>query len=94
MFRRSPLKFLQEHMRVVMDCVREVPPLFDTLIEGDKEKFASIKDKIFEHEATADKIKNELRAGLPKSLCSCPWTGVICSRSCSSRIPLPIRRRI
>lgn len=68
MFRRSPLKFMQEHMRVVMDCVREVPPLFDALNEGDKEKFASIKDKIFEHEAAADKLKNELRAGLPKSL--------------------------
>lgn len=68
MFRRSPLKFMQEHMRVVMDCVREVPPLFDALNEGDKEKFAAVKDKIFEHEAAADKLKNELRAGLPKSL--------------------------
>jgi predicted phosphate transport protein (TIGR00153 family) len=68
MFRRSPLKYLQEHMRVVMECVREVPPLFDALIDGDKDQFTSIKDRIFEREAAADKIKNELRAGLPKSL--------------------------
>ena len=68
MFRRSPLKSLQEHMRVVMECVREVPPLFDALIDGDKDQFASVKDRIFEREAAADKIKNELRAALPKSL--------------------------
>ncbi|MDA9982863.1 TIGR00153 family protein [Gammaproteobacteria bacterium] len=68
MFRRSPLKYMQEHMRVVMECVREVPPLFDALIDGDKAQFTSVKDKIFEREAAADKIKNELRAGLPKSL--------------------------
>lgn len=68
MFRRSPLKYMQEHMRVVMECVREVPPLFDALIDGDKEQFTSVKNKIFELEAAADKIKNELRAGLPKSL--------------------------
>ena len=68
MFKRSPLKYMQEHMRVVMECVREVPPLFDALVSGDKEGFTAVKDKIFEHEAAADKIKNELRAGLPKSL--------------------------
>ncbi len=68
MFKRSPLKYMQEHMRVVMDCVREVPPLFDALVSGDKDGFSTVKDKIFEHEAAADKIKNELRAGLPKSL--------------------------
>lgn len=68
LFKRSPLKYLQEHMRVVMECVREVPPLFDALVSGDKDGFKSAKDKIFEREAAADKIKNELRAGLPKSL--------------------------
>ncbi|MDH3637562.1 MAG: TIGR00153 family protein [Gammaproteobacteria bacterium] len=68
MFKRSPLKYMQEHMRVVMECVREVPPLFDALIAGDKEQFTSVKDRIFEREAAADKIKNQLRAGLPKSL--------------------------
>jgi len=67
-FKRSPLKYMQEHMRVVMECVREVPPLFDALVSGDKDGFIAVKDKIFEHEAAADKIKNELRAGLPKSL--------------------------
>lgn len=68
MFRRSPLKFLQEHMRVVMECVQEVPPLFDALVDNDRDRFIKVKDRIFEREAAADKIKNELRAGLPKSL--------------------------
>ena len=68
LFKRSPFKYLQEHMRVVLVCAREVPGLFEALISGDNDEVKSVSDKIFEHEAEADKIKNELRAGLPKSL--------------------------
>jgi predicted phosphate transport protein (TIGR00153 family) len=65
---RSPFKPLQQHMRAVLECAREVPGLFDAVVAGDQDKVASIKDKIFEEEANADTIKNELRAHLPKSL--------------------------
>ncbi len=65
---KSPFKALQEHMRVVLDCAREVPPLFEALSTGDQNGVNTIKDKIFEYEQAADNIKNELRANLPKGL--------------------------
>jgi predicted phosphate transport protein (TIGR00153 family) len=68
LFGKSPFTALQVHMRVVLECVNEVPPLFEALARGDKEAVISAKDKIFEREAEADKIKNELRNRLPKSL--------------------------
>jgi len=65
---RSPFKPLQQHMRAALETAREVPGLFEALAAGDQDKVASIKDRIFEKEAAADTIKNELRAHLPKSL--------------------------
>ena len=65
---KSPFTALQGHMRVVLECVHEVPPLFDALAKGDREGVKSAKDRIFEREAEADRIKNELRNHLPKSL--------------------------
>ena len=67
-FGKSPFNALQIHMRVVVECVREVPPLLDALASGDESKVREISDRIFEREAEADKIKNELRLSLPKSL--------------------------
>jgi predicted phosphate transport protein (TIGR00153 family) len=55
-------------MRVVLECAREVPILFRALNDGDKECLAAVRDRIFEKENEADKIKNELRTHLPKSL--------------------------
>ena len=68
LFGQSPFKALQRHMRVVLDCMREVPPLFEALAAGDQERVRSLKDRIFELENEADTIKNELRSNLPKSL--------------------------
>lgn len=68
LFGRSPFKPLQEHIRVVARCAREVPNLFEALRAGDEAKIAAIKDQIFTLEQEADDIKNELRARLPKSL--------------------------
>ncbi len=68
MFGRSPFKSLQGHMRVVLDCAREVPPLFEALCAGDQDKVSAIKEVIFAKEDEADQIKNELRAHLPRSL--------------------------
>ncbi len=65
---RSPFKPLQEHMRAALEAARHVPDLFEALAAGDQDKVTAIKDKIFEAEANADRIKNELRAHLPKSL--------------------------
>jgi predicted phosphate transport protein (TIGR00153 family) len=68
LFGQSPFKALQRHMRVVLECMREIPPLFEALAAGEQDRVRALKDKIFEVEAEADTIKNELRSHLPKSL--------------------------
>jgi predicted phosphate transport protein (TIGR00153 family) len=68
MFGQSPFTSLQKHMRVVVACAREVQPLIEALSAGDQQSVIALKDKIFELEAEADRIKHDLRAHLPKSL--------------------------
>ena len=68
LFGKSPFKPIQEHMRVVVDCVSEVPPLFDALVAGDQAKVEAQKELIFAKENAADEIKNQLRGQLPKSI--------------------------
>jgi len=68
LFGKSPFTALQVHMRVVLECVHNVPPLFEALAKGDHQGVKSAKDRIFEREAEADSIKNEMRGALPKSL--------------------------
>lgn len=68
LFGKSPFSALQGHMRVVLECVHQMPPLFEALAKGDHEEVVAVKDIIFEKEAAADTIKNEMRNRLPKSL--------------------------
>jgi len=68
LFGKSPFLPLQTHMRVVLECAREIQPLIEALARGDQERVIKAKDHIFEREAEADRIKNELRLQLPRSL--------------------------
>lgn len=68
LFGQSPFTALQAHMRVVLECAREVQPLIEALAAGDQAQVMKSKDHIFEREAEADRIKNELRLHLPRSL--------------------------
>jgi len=68
MFRRSPFRSLQEHMRIVIECVDYLPPLFHALAEGDLEKAAEYNKKVADAESEADTVKHELRDHLPKGL--------------------------
>jgi predicted phosphate transport protein (TIGR00153 family) len=68
LFARSPFKPLQEHMRTVLDCVREVAPLFEALCAEDAMRVQEIQQKIDELENQADLKKNEMRAHLPRRL--------------------------
>jgi predicted phosphate transport protein (TIGR00153 family) len=68
LFGQSPFTALQEHMRVVVECARDVQPLIEALAVGDQAQVIELKDRIFEKEAEADRIKHQLRAHLPKSL--------------------------
>lgn len=64
----SPFKPLQAHMRIVQECVAEMPTLFDALAAGNADALNEQKDKIFAKEAEADQLKQDLRAHMPKSL--------------------------
>ncbi|MEW8505754.1 MAG: TIGR00153 family protein [Candidatus Thiodiazotropha sp.] len=64
----SPFKPMQAHMRIVNECVAEVPGLFEALVAGDQDKVAEYKGRIFEKEQEADDLEHQLRAHLPKSL--------------------------
>jgi predicted phosphate transport protein (TIGR00153 family) len=68
LFGKSPFKALQTHMREVVDCARDVQPLIQALADSDQAEVEKVKNRIFEREAKADEIKNELRLHLPKSL--------------------------
>lgn len=68
LFGKSPFKPIQAHMGVIIECVTEVPALFQALIDGDQAKIETQKNRIFEKEQAADEIKNQLRGQLPKSL--------------------------
>ena len=56
-FGKSPFKPIQAHMRVVVECISEVPPLFQALIDGDQAKLEAQKNAIFEKEHAADEIR-------------------------------------
>lgn len=68
LFGKSPFKPIQAHMQVVVECVSEVPALFEALIDGDQAALEAQQTLIFEKERAADEIKNQLRGQLPKSL--------------------------
>jgi predicted phosphate transport protein (TIGR00153 family) len=53
-------------MRVVSRCVAEMQPLFDAIIEKDREQVDALAVKIGELESEADQIKNEFRLHMPK----------------------------
>ena len=65
---QSPFPEMQKHMAVVVECVREVQPLIEAVAAADESLICKLKDRIFEKEAEADRIKHELRAHLPRSL--------------------------
>lgn len=68
LFGRNPFTSLQQHMRAVMQCVDEVPGLFEAVAVKDRDRMVEIKDRIFEREDEADQIKNQLREQLPRGL--------------------------
>lgn len=68
LFAKSPFGPLQDHMRKVMDCVSLIPNLYRALEEEDENTFQDLVEKIKEAEHEADKIKNEIRGDLPKTV--------------------------
>ena len=68
LFGKNPFNSLQSHMQVVMECVENMPALFEAVADEDRERVEAIKERIFEAEERADEIKNQLREHLPRSL--------------------------
>jgi predicted phosphate transport protein (TIGR00153 family) len=68
LLRQSPFRQVQEHMRIVSQCIAEIPPLFDALINKDREEIKAVADKIGNLESQADKLKNDFRLHMPKPL--------------------------
>jgi hypothetical protein len=68
LFRGSPFKPIQEHMRVVFSCVCLIPPLFDAVYREDKPQVLDFATQIKELETKADKLKSTFRLNMPKSL--------------------------
>ena len=68
LFAKSPFGPLQDHMRKVVDCVSLIPDLYRTLEEEDENNFFELVDKIKKAEHDADKIKNEIRGDIPKTI--------------------------
>lgn len=65
---KSPFKPMQAHMKIITECVAEVPGLFDALIEGNEDEIIKHKDRIFDKENEADNLMHDLHMQLPKSL--------------------------
>ncbi|MBW2290943.1 MAG: TIGR00153 family protein [Deltaproteobacteria bacterium] len=59
---------MQEHMRVVVECAREVVPLIDSMASGDVSAVRDRRAAIDDLEHQADDIKNEIRNHLPRRL--------------------------
>jgi len=55
-------------MRIVLKCVREVPPFFDALLADDDDQLRVRADAIFQLEHEADQAKHAIRSALPRSL--------------------------
>ena len=68
LFGRSPFGPLREHMMVVKKCIDELIPFIEAQINEKDYIAQEIAQKIFELEDDADKIKNELRDNLPRSI--------------------------
>ncbi len=67
-FRRSPYLTLQKHMQKVSECVSELIPLFDGVVNGDPVVIEKIYRQIASKEQDADELKKALRMNLPKNL--------------------------
>jgi predicted phosphate transport protein (TIGR00153 family) len=59
---------MQEHMHVVLECAREVVPFFEAVCARDRAGIETHQRRIDELEGKADRIKNDLRAHLPRRL--------------------------
>ena len=68
LFGHSPIRPMQEHMKAAVECARQILPLFEEMVAGDKAAVAARRQEIDRLEHEADRIKNEIRSNLPKRM--------------------------
>lgn len=68
MFGPSPIRPIEQHMRKVHQCAKQLYPFFEAVFKKDWQTANNIKDKIIALEKEADLIKRDLRLHLPTGL--------------------------
>ncbi|RAP35629.1 TIGR00153 family protein [Legionella quinlivanii] len=68
MFGPSPIRPIEQHMRKVTQCAKQLLPFFEAVLTLDWPSASDIKDKISTLEKEADMIKRDLRLHLPTGL--------------------------
>ncbi|KTC97352.1 putative phosphate transport regulator [Legionella geestiana] len=68
MFGPSPIRPIEQHMRKVHQCARQLYPFFEAVLKKDWDAAGIVRDKICAFEKEADLIKRDLRLHLPTGL--------------------------
>ena len=68
MFAKSPLKPLEQHIRLAAKCCKQLDPFFHACIKNEWEEAEKIRKQISELETEADQLKREIRLELPNSI--------------------------
>jgi len=68
LFRSSPFKSVQEHMRTVFSCICFIPPIMDALYRQDRDQIDEFGHNINQLETEADSIKQTFRLNIPNTL--------------------------
>ena len=68
MFAKSPFKPMRDHMDKVIESIAPLKEFFEALHEKNFSKVEELQQQISEAEEEADKIKNEVRNHLPRSI--------------------------
>ncbi len=68
LFRSSPFKPVQEHMRIVFSCICFIPAIMDALYRQDRDQIDEFGHNIIQLETEADTIKQTFRLNMPNTL--------------------------
>lgn len=67
-FAKSPIKPLQQHIHVALECAQMLVPFFEATYEEDWEVATEKRNELSGLEKSADKLKRELRMKMPRGL--------------------------
>ena len=68
LFGKSPIKPLQEHMSLVVQCCSQLEPFFQAAIDSKWDQASNVFDAVCEDENRADELKKQFRLNMPKNL--------------------------